>query len=375
MIGSGPAGLNESNIESRWSELVSATGQIPEMKLITQTGTFTVASPPTIAIDLLDPGTYRSSNDRQLIPMRRTTISALLLLLVAGPVAAQRGAAADPSLVRYRVRPSSIDSTVNRFDDPHYVVFDRAVKADAPLLLFLPGTGGQPQNTSFFQDLAAQQGYRVIGLQYVDADAVVEHCTVDRDPDCSEKIRRKRIFGENVTPLIDDRPSEAIVARLTVLLQVLDRQHPAEGWGQYLRNGSVEWSRIAVSGLSQGAGMAAYIAQRTPVARVILFSSPWDNYGRRRLAPWILRGPGATPSDRWYAAYHAKENTAELIKESYAALRIPSSHIHVLNLESLAKKPQNPFHPSVVSNPATPRKADGTPAYLEQWRALLGDVR
>jgi hypothetical protein len=34
----------------------------------------------------------------------------------------------------------------------------------------------------------------------------------------------------------------------------------------------------------------------------------------------------------------------------------------------------NPHHPSVVANGATPGTADGTPAYLDEWRFPLGDV-
>ncbi|MEP6733324.1 MAG: hypothetical protein ABJE10_21955 [bacterium] len=287
---------------------------------------------------------------------------------------AQESTAAS-ALVTYRVVPSAIDSSVRRFNEPHYVVFDRAVKADAPLLLFLPGTGGRPQNTSDFANLAARQGYRVIGLEYVDTPAVAQICPREPDPDCSEKVRRKRIYGDDVTPLVDDRSEESIVARLTALLMALDREHPAEKWSQYLKDGKPDWARFAVSGLSQGAGMAAYIAQKTPVARVVLFSSPWDNHGpRRTLAPWVMRGTGATPAERWYGAYHSREATADVIARAYSALGIPSSHIHVFTQEPAASTSTNPYHPSVVGNGATPRAPDGTPVYLEEWRAMLGDA-
>lgn len=299
-------------------------------------------------------------------------------IAVAPPLAAaQRGpdSAATSGLVAYRIVPSSIDSSVRRFDAPHLVVFDRAVKPDAPLLVFLPGTGGRPENTSAFAAVAARQGYRVIGLAYVDEPAVQQICPREPDPDCAEKVRRKRIFGEDVTGLIDDRRDESIVARLTTLLVALDRAHPDEGWSRYLSEGKPEWTRIAVSGLSQGAGMAADIAQRTPVARVILFSSPWDNYGRfHTLAPWVRRGHGATPAERWYGAYHRSENTADLIARAYTALQIPRDHIHVFTLEPARRVSDNPFHPSVVGNAATPRAADGTPAYADEWRAMLGDA-
>jgi CubicO group peptidase (beta-lactamase class C family)/dienelactone hydrolase len=290
----------------------------------------------------------------------------------AAALAKLRGASA---LVVYRIAPSAADSSIHRFDEDNYVVFAPQASDSAPLLVFLPGTGGRPQNTSEFANVAAHQGYRVIGLEYTDTPAVAQVCPRDPDPGCSEKVRRKRIYGDDVTRLIDDPPQESIVNRLTKLLQMLAREHPSDGWERYLRDGQPDWPRIAVSGLSQGAGMAAYIAQHTRVARVILFSSPWDNYGRfHTLAPWVRRGTGATPADEWFAAYHQREATASIIADAYRALHIPASHIRVFSLEPAAARSANPYHPSVVANGATPRAADGSPAYLDDWRFLLGDA-
>jgi len=98
-----------------------------------------------------------------------------LVVALGGSLGAQDSARVRP-LVRYRIPPSAIDPQVRRFDQPNYVVLDSAVRPDAPLLLFMPGTGGQPQNTSEFADLAARQGYRVIGLEYVDTPAVEQVC-------------------------------------------------------------------------------------------------------------------------------------------------------------------------------------------------------
>ena len=299
-------------------------------------------------------------------------LRALVLLAPLAPALAQQQQSREDDLVRYWIPPAYADSSITRFTEPNYVVFDRRTKPSAPLLVFLPGTGGRPMNTTEFSNVAARQGYRVVGLEYTDIPAVAQICPRNPDPDCSEKVRRKRIFGDDVTSTIDDRPTESVVNRLTMLLLALQRDHPAEGWGDYLDNGQPKWPRIAVSGLSQGAGMAAYIAQRTRVARVILFSSPWDNYGRARtLAPWVTRGTGETPTDLWFAAYHEREPTADLIARAYAALGIPSGHIRVFSLEPAAGAA---YHPSVVGNGGTPRAADGTPAYLEEWRFLLGDA-
>jgi hypothetical protein len=122
--------------------------------------------------------------------------------------------------------------------------------------------------------------------------------------------------------------------------------------------------------------MAAFIAQRQRVARVVLFSSPWDFHGRgQELAPWILAGPGATPPGLWYGAYHRKENTAELIARAYHALKIPDAHVQVLTLEPSRKFGDNPCHLSVLVNGTTPRERDGSPSYAENWRALVGVSR
>ncbi len=307
----------------------------------------------------------------------------IALLGIASAVSAQSPATAPENgaptdtLVRYWIRPSTTDPSIKRFDLPNYVVFAASVKPGAPLLVFMPGTGGRPANTTEFADVAARQGYRVIGLEYTDTPAVGQVCPRNPDPRCAGAMREKRIFGDDATEVIDDPADESIVNRLTKLLAFLDREHPDGGWAQYVANGQPDWARIAVSGLSQGAGMAAYIAKKTTVARVVLFSSPWDFRGRfRELAPWISGGSGATPPERWFAAYHEKEPTADLIERAYRALRIPANQIRKFTLEpAMARGVPAKYHPSGVANGATPRLPDGTPAYAGDWRFLVGDVR
>lgn len=302
-----------------------------------------------------------------------TMMSLITRSAVAAGVVASLAATLPDGLVTYRVTPSDTDPAIKRFNEPHYIVFDSTRGPSADVLVFMTGTGGNPDNVSDFLRVAAGQGYRVIALAYNDAPAVVGVCPRDPDPGCSAKVRQKRIFGDDVTGLIDDSRAESIVNRLVKLLMKLDRDHPSEGWGQYLVGDTPRWERIAVSGHSQGAGMAAYIAQRNRVARVILFSSPWDYYGRnQQIAPWVLDGPRATPSEFWFGAYHEKENTASLIRREYEALRIPGDHVRVFKLEPPRLVGPNPYHVSMVGNRVTPRDAQGAPAYAEEWKFLVG---
>jgi predicted esterase len=295
-------------------------------------------------------------------PLRLVALRAGLLVAViaqpvlAGCVAASPGsvapATAKPALpesavsvpVVHQIKPSVTHAAIARLDDPHYVAFDPAHdRADAPLVLFMAGTGGKPRDMFIFPQLL-RAGMRVVSISYNTREAIQQVCPRHPDPDCAAKVRAKRLYGTNTIDVIDDEPVDAIVPRLVWLLEYLQRVYPSEGWNRYLDNGRMNWSRVIVTGQSQGAGMAAYIAQEHRVARAVLFSSPWDSYGAPPvLAPWLSR-PSATPPALWFGGYHGKENTAALMSRTYAALRIPADHIRVWTAEPDALNGPNPYH-------------------------------
>lgn len=269
--------------------------------------------------------------------------------------------APEPGRIIECIRPSATDSAIRRFDSPSYVLFNDNSGPGANLLVFLNGTDGRPPGPVPFLKAAADAGYRVIALTAIDVPAVAQYCAPNPDPNCSGNFRRMRIYGDAAIPdpAVENTPAESIVNRLVKLLQYLDRQEPQRKWGDYLENGAPKWSRIALTGQSQGAGMSAFIAQEHEVARVILFSSPWDYIETKghhaTLAPW-LSGPSKTPLQRWYAGYHEHENTAGLIQRAYAALRIPPDHIRVFKRD-LPVSPQvarhhNLYHMQGISSPS-----------------------
>lgn len=294
-----------------------------------------------------------------------TLLPAALLVFVPAAAEFENAAPVPADRVEYAIRPSEADPAITRYDEPDLVFFNRSSGDHPELVLFMSGTGGKPKNARLLLGVVANLGYRAIGLEYNDEPAVVQTCPRDPDPDCSAKFRQKRIFGDDVTSVVDNTPAEAVVTRLVKLLQYLDARHPGEHWGDYLANGEPDWSRIVVSGLSQGAGMAAYIAKKKPVARAVLFSSPWDfTMPGRRLAPW-LDDPGATSPERWFAEYHALEETADLLARAYVILKIPSDHVFVFNADlPQHHPPKNPYHSSTII----------LPAYIPQWQAMFGQA-
>lgn len=306
--------------------------------------------------------------------MRVAAISILLgmagMAAALGQAAQSTSEAAAGGLVRELVKPSAANPAVRQFDENNVVLVPKDIGANVPLVVFLPGTGGKPENARLLLETVAKQGYRVIGLTYDDEPAGNVECPQDPDPRCAAAFRAMRSFGTEIgarSP-VKNPPEEAINHRLVSLLQYLDREHSGAGWSAYVTaDGRPVWARIILTGLSQGAGMAAYIAKFERVDRVVLFSSPWDVTGRdKRPAPWLYRD-SVTPMDRWWAERHAKENTTEWLAHAYAALQIPRDHLLLFDAPlnpGRVQEGDNPYHGSTIKNPA----------YVPQWRQMFGEA-
>ena len=100
---------------------------------------------------------------------RRCGLAAGLLLALLS--AAQAGE------TRLLIPPRLTDERLADAEAPHLVVYDSAT-AEAPLLLWLSGTGGRPESgPRRFYEAALQQGYRLLALSYPDTPAVSQVCT------------------------------------------------------------------------------------------------------------------------------------------------------------------------------------------------------
>ena len=283
-------------------------------------------------------------------------------------IAASRlsGQSQDQALQVHSIKPSLADNQVKNFDQPSYAFIGPKTAPQAPLVVFLPATGVFPSPSSVIGTFAAQLGFRSLVLEYNDEPSISQICPDDPNPKCSELFRLMRTTGDGEYGPEHNSVAESIETRLRSALALLDKQYPDENWGQYLSGTEPNWSRMVVSGLSQGAGMAAFLAHRHKVDRVVLFSSPWDVTGPdHHPAPWLSE-PSATPQNRWFAEYHAREDTAAFISNAYKALQIPGDHIKVFRLDlpdrSNVSPDSNPFH-SITTRDQR---------YAPQWKYMFG---
>jgi hypothetical protein len=286
------------------------------------------------------------------LALARAAAATLLLVLASSAPAAEQ---------RLLIAPRLTDDRLAADEPPHLVVYDpdRADAADAPLLVWLPGTGGKPApGPRLFYDAVLQQGWRLLALSYIDTPAVSQVCvgaTLRARPGCAGQMRQQRVWGDP-SGLVADRPEDAIVPRLTRLLQHLAHSDAAGHWAQYLDGEAPRWSRIGLAGQSQGGGMAAFIAQTRPVAAVLMFSGGWDHRAAGEIADWYGR-VSQTPPPRWHATFHTEEPQAATMARIYQRLGVPAAQVH-----ALAEPVQGPRpHTEGISNPA----------YRPLWEQML----
>jgi|GEM_PF-619915 len=285
------------------------------------------------------------------------------------------------------VAPQVTDTRIDTELEPHYVCQSAEAQPRDQLLVFFPGTGGDPDDYEYFVEEAAALGMHAIGLSYVNPRSVnLQICPRDPDPDCHEKGRREVIYGEDLHSDMTIDEANSILNRLVQLLRYLDENEPTASWDQYLDGDTPRWDRIVVSGHSQGAGMAAYLTHEYAVARSVLFA--WVDVRRGVVAPWILE-PHATPADRIFYFEHVDDHQRgfQAKQDMLSAFGIdalgrvtidemtpPYDQAHVLLTQiepvQTGTRRSAAAHNVVIVDDFTPVD-DGTPVLRDIWQYLL----
>jgi hypothetical protein len=213
------------------------------------------------------------------------------------------------TLVLWQIKPSTTSSCISTADEPHQVYLDSAKAKKNMLAIFLPGTGGVPSQFPAFLQRGAFRGYHVIGLTYINPKSISDICDEsDGDALCTGLAREEVLTGNDKSSVISITPENSIEARLVAILKYLALQRPADDWGQYLdAAGSIIWSKVSVSGNSQGAGHAGYIGKVRQVFRVGMYAGPSDWVKKTNQAPSWFSQSSATPSSAYYGYIHSPD--------------------------------------------------------------------
>ena len=215
------------------------------------------------------------------------------------------------------------DVTWIKATTPNIIITPNAAHLRNQLFVFFPGSGAAPSVATKYLTIASFAGYHAIGLTFANDGSVSSLCKGSTNANCHGDVLQERIYGEDITDLVEIDTHNGIVGRLSLLLGSLHEKKPDEGWGQYLDSGKLVWKNIAVSGASQGGKVSTYISRDQTVARAVMFSAMGSVYkgsdGTPQLVPWSEE-PRKTPAAQVYGLWHLDESAnayAPMLLKSY----------------------------------------------------------
>lgn len=290
---------------------------------------------------------------------------------------------ARPASVERSIAPNTVDATLSASDPANIVINpDPAVVPRERLFVMLPGTGAAPRNYREIVRTGATRGYHAIGLAYPNETAVAELCGVNGDVNCSGNARREIVTGNDTSTLVSINNANSIAGRLARLLTYLNATFPAEGWGRYLANGTVDWSLVTVAGHSQGAGHAGYMAKLFNLDRVAMFSGPADATSGNPAA-WLSQA-NVTPAARQYGFTHVNDELVPyaMVRNHWALIGLgapasgpvsvdgaspPYGDSRQLSTNAAPETASGSRHGATVVDIATPRNAQGSAIFAPVW--------
>ncbi|MBT8327720.1 MAG: T9SS type A sorting domain-containing protein [Bacteroidia bacterium] len=291
------------------------------------------------------------------------------------------------SLKVIQVRASDTDSEIPFELAKHFAFYNPTAVARNTLVVHLVGSFDNPLNTIKYPSLAANNGFHVVSLKYKNGISSQGACKNSTDSNCYSNFRKEIIEGVDVSDEVDVDSTNSIQNRLHKLLLFLQNEHPNQNWEQFIKSDIVYWSKVIVSGHSQGGGHAAYLGQSKLLKRIIMFSSPndWSNHFGSP-AHW-LDDPKTTPIQRYYGFNNLNDDVVDFSHQYqiWQNIGLTSLQDTIFIGDSTFKSSGSSIlytdydmpgtsvnHNATVRDSDTPLNNDNTPIYSDVWLYLLG---
>lgn len=197
------------------------------------------------------------------------------------------------------VTPIQSDVNYAAVQDSHLVVRNMTTNINK-LFLFIGGTGSNTNSYRTISNFAGNLGYDVINLSYPNTVSTPS-LGGSSDSMVFNKYRQEICYGTPLSFHVTVDALNCIYTRTVKLINYLNTTYPTQNWNQYLINPTtLNWSKIAVGGHSQGGGHACYFAKFDDVERVLMFSSPNDYSGYFNNSANWLRTSGVTAMNKHF---------------------------------------------------------------------------
>jgi len=290
------------------------------------------------------------------------------------------------SLIINQIRAKDTDTNINWELNKHFSFYNSVCTQRGVLVVHLVGSYDNPSNNLVFPSHAANNGFHVVSLKYPNSTAAQSSCGSNVDLDCYNNFRKEIIQGGDYHPDLTVDIANSVYNRLIKLLQYLDINNPNQNWNQYYTTNSINWSKIIISGHSQGGGHAAYIAKDQSVKRVLMFASPND-YSSNYNAPasWTTQ-PHQTADSLYYGFNNLYDDVVDFSDqfEIWNALNMPSqgdslcvdiynSYFTSKQLYTITTGPNaNQNHSLMIRDDQLIVDAFGNSIFLDVWDYMLG---
>jgi hypothetical protein len=214
----------------------------------------------------------------------------------------------------FYVKPVLTDIHYEAVQDSNMVVRNTTANINK-LFLFIGGTGSNTKSYSTISNFAGNLGYDVINLSYPNTVAAASLGS-SSDSMVFNNYRQEVCYGAPVSTDVTVDTLNCIYTRTLKLIQYLAVTYPKQNWNQYLIDSiTLDWTKIAVAGHSQGGGHACYFAKFNNVERVLMFSSPNDYSDYFSTSANWLRTPGVTPMNKHFAYLHLLDEAVPFYKQ------------------------------------------------------------
>jgi hypothetical protein len=286
----------------------------------------------------------------------------------------------------YYIAPKVTDATITTALSNHFASVQTGGTLKNVLYLFFPGTNRNPTNCRATTEKAASLGYHSIGLMYDNLVAGNPLCSATGDITCHSRARLEVIDGVNRHPSVNVNTANSLINRLTKLLVYLNKTRPTHGWGQYLLNGKPNWSKIIVSGHSQGGAIAGVIGRHYPIKKVVMISMI-DFLNNGKIPDWVA---SQTNKGKYYALTNLNDELVPWLKVragwdvmgiSAYGPRInvdwnafPYSNTHTL-ITTVAPKTTmvDKYHNGTAVDSYIPKTTAGKYVYDKAWEYLINN--
>ncbi len=276
------------------------------------------------------------------------------------------------------------------------------------LAVVLHGTGAGTGAYSEITSALRHDGYHVIVLRYSAALGTLGACP-DSDagtyPDCHREFRSESVFGAGVTdpdgdsfdhPTATIPAANSIMNRLLKLVEHMTTIAPGAGWEQFQDSTGgtcndvnttygaceLDWSKVALLGHSQGAGVALYMAKFLPLRAVGLLSGTFDAFetspGVAVAAPWTAEADFDTAVSDMRVLRHTSDYGTSRIVAVADSVGIAGPDVDATsppftsNRLSTSLASTCPWDPSGSHNSTAFDLCAPDGQYVDAWRALAG---